>query len=161
MNAVLRQATMVDAASIWKVRHSVTENTLAPGRLSDEDLRREIEDTGRGWVIEVAGVIEAFAIGNARSGNIWALFVQPDAQGRGYGSMLHDVMVHWLCEQQAPTLWLTTGATTRAAGFYERHGWQCVRVARDGEARYELQTPPERPGRASDRVSFTDKEHSR
>ena len=43
MTAMLRQATMADAASMWIVRHSVTENTLAPGRLSDEDLRREIE----------------------------------------------------------------------------------------------------------------------
>jgi GNAT superfamily N-acetyltransferase len=129
MTAMLRQATMADAASMWIVRHSVTENTLAPGRLSDEDLRREIEDTGRGWVIEVAGAIKAFAIANARSGNIWALFVLPDAQGRGYGSRLHDVMVHWLREQHAPPLWLTTGHTTRASGFYERRGWKRVSIS--------------------------------
>jgi GNAT superfamily N-acetyltransferase len=135
---VLRQATMADAGSVWKVRYSVTENTLTPGRLSDEDVRREIEDTGRGWVIEVAGVIQAFAIGNAKSGNVWALFVRPDAQGRGYGSRLHDVMVHWLREQGARRLWLTTGEATRASGFYERRGWKRVSVSRDGEARYEL-----------------------
>jgi hypothetical protein len=52
--------------------------------------------------------------------------------------MLHDVMVHWLREQHAPTLWLTTGETTTAADFYERRGWRRVRVSCDGEARYEL-----------------------
>lgn len=138
MIEVLRQATIADADSIWRVRYAVSENTLQPGRLTSEDVRREIEDTGRGWVIEVAGRIVAFAIGNARTGNIWALFVQPDAQGHGYGSRLHDEMIAWLREQQAPTLWLTTGGTTRAAGFYERRGWRRVGVASDGDTRYEL-----------------------
>jgi GNAT superfamily N-acetyltransferase len=106
---VLRQASMSDADSIWRVRYSVSENRLRPGRITNEDLRRELEDTGRGWVIEVDDSIEAFAIGNARTGNIWALFVLPQAQGRGYGSRLHYVMVSWLREQHVPLLWLTTG----------------------------------------------------
>jgi len=42
---VLRVATMADAAQIWAVRYAVQENTLTPGRLNNEDLRREIEDT--------------------------------------------------------------------------------------------------------------------
>lgn len=136
--AVLRQATMADAAGIWTVRYAVTENTLTPGRISDEDLRREIEDTGRGWVIEEHGQVLAFAIGNAQSGNIWALFVLPAAQGHGHGSRLHDTMIGWLRGQQAPTLWLTTGQHTRAAGFYERRGWRLIEVSAEGEARYEL-----------------------
>ena len=137
-NVVLRQATMADAGAIWRVRYSVGENTLTPGRISNEDLRRELEDTGRGWVIEVDGSVEAFAIGNALSGNIWALFVLPEAQGRGYGSRLHDVMVGWLRERNVPLLWLTTGHTTRACGFYERRGWRRVAILSDGQARYEL-----------------------
>ena len=40
MSVVLRQATMADADSIWKVRYSVRENTLRPGRISNEK---------RGW----------------------------------------------------------------------------------------------------------------
>jgi GNAT superfamily N-acetyltransferase len=139
---VLRQATMKDAGSIWKVRYGVTENRLTPGRISDGDLRREIEDTGRGWVIEVGGSVVAFAIGNARSGNVWALFVLPEAQGRGFGSMLHDVVVGWLREQHVPLLWLTTGQSTRARGFYEKRGWQCRGLAGDGQLRYELSAAP-------------------
>ena len=138
MTAVLRQATMADAAPIWAVRYAVRENALTPGRLTDEDLRREIEDTGRGWVVEESGSIKGFAIGNAKSGNIWALFVLPEDEGLGYGSQLHHAMVTWLREQGAPTLWLTTGQNTRAARFYERHGWKHVNVSNEGEARYEL-----------------------
>jgi GNAT superfamily N-acetyltransferase len=129
---------MTDAASIWKVRYAVSENTLAPGRISNDDLRRELEDTGRGWVIDVDGSIVAFAIGNATSGNIWALFVLPEAQGQGYGSRLHDVMVQWLVDQRAPTLWLTTGQATKACSFYEKRGWKRVSTLSNGEARYEL-----------------------
>jgi GNAT superfamily N-acetyltransferase len=138
MTIVIRQATMSDAEPIWAIRYAVQENTLTPGRLTDEDLRREIEDTGRGWVLEEDGSIQGFAIGNARSGNIWALFVHPRAQGRGYGQRLHDVMVAWLREQGAPALWLTTGHDTKAVAFYERLGWRRVGVSGDGEARYEL-----------------------
>lgn len=129
---------MADADAIWKVRYAVSENTLRPGSISNEELRRGLDDTGRGWVIEVDGSIEAFAIGNAQSGNVSALFVLPQAQGRGYGSRLHDVMVSWLREQQVPLLWLTTGLATKACGFYERRGWKRVSILSDGQARYEL-----------------------
>lgn len=138
MTLVIRQATLSEAAAIWAVRYAVQENTLAPGRITDEDLRREIENTGRGWVLEEDGVIRAFAIGNALTGNVWALFVHPDAQGRRFGHRLHEVMVAWLREQGAPTLWLTTGQHTRATVFYERLGWRRVGVSSTGEARYEL-----------------------
>ena len=138
MPNILRQATAADAPGIWGVRYSVSENMLTHGRLSDEDLRSEIEDTGRGWVIDDDGQIKAFAIGNARSGNIWALFVSPASQGMGYGHRLHEVMIDWLRAQNAPTLWLTTGSRTRARGFYERRGWLLVSISDSGEARYEL-----------------------
>ena len=72
---ILRQAVAADIPGIWEVRYSVTENTLTPGRISDQELLEAIEDTGRGWVIEDQGRIQAFAIGNAATGNIWALFL--------------------------------------------------------------------------------------
>ena len=138
MVAVLRQALASDIPGIWEVRYAVTENTLAPGRIPDEEVRREIEDTGRGWVIEEGGVIQAFAIGNAEAGNVWALFVLPRAQGLGYGGRLHDAMVAWLRANGSSPLWLTTGASTKARAFYERKGWQHVCEAEAGQVRYEL-----------------------
>ena len=137
MTAILREAERNDIPGMWTVRYAVTENTLTPGRISDEDVRREIEDTGKGWVIEVDGRIDAFASCNARTGNIWALFVHPHAEGLGYGSRLHDAMLDWLRTQPIDRLWLTTDAQSRACGFYERRGWQCAGVTDTGEVRYE------------------------
>lgn len=138
MTGVLRQATRDDIAPLWDVRYAVQENTLRPGLIDDEDVRREIEDTGRGWVIEEAGRIVAFAIGNAQSGNVWALFVHPDAAGRGHGSRLHDTMLDWMWSQGLRSLWLTTGAATRARAFYEQRGWRETGLTDKGEVRYEL-----------------------
>jgi len=138
MPSILRQATRDDIAEISRVRYAVRENTLRPGVISDEDVRREIEDTGRGWVIESQGQVVAFAIGNATDGNIWALFVDPDAECQGHGSRLHAEMVKWLWSQGLRTLWLTTGPGTRAHGFYERRGWQTVGRTGKGELRLEL-----------------------
>lgn len=135
--ALLRQAVAADIPAIWKVRYSVTENTLAPGVLTDEDCRREIEDTGRGWVVEEHGEIEAFAIGNAQTGNVWAMFVRPQAQGKGFGSRLHETMLAWFRTQPVRRLWLTTGTTTRARAFYERRGWVYVGPSGADEVRYE------------------------
>lgn len=133
----LREAVRADIPALWEVRYAVRENTLTPGRLSDEDVRREIEDTGKGWVIEEKGRIQGFAIGNARSGNIWALFLRPEAEGRGLGVQLHDAMLAWLRTQPVARLWLTTGAGTRACGFYARMGWERIGPVEGGEIRYE------------------------
>ncbi len=133
----LREATRADIPGMWDVRYAVRENTLTPGRLSDEDVRRETEDTGKGWVVEENGLIVGFAIGNARTGNIWALFVHPDAEGCGYGRRLHDAMLDWLRTQPIESLWLTTDPHSRACGFYERSGWLRVGTTESGEVRFE------------------------
>lgn len=133
----LRQALAADIPAIWEVRYSVTENTLTPGRITSEEVRESIEDTGKGWVIETAGQIQAFAVGNGITGNVWALFVKPNAQGLGYGTRLHTAMLEWFRTQPVDTLWLSTGTDTRARKFYEKHGWQCVGPYGDAEVRYE------------------------
>ncbi len=146
----LRLATRADIAAIWRVRYAVRENTLRPGAISDEAVRREIEDSGRGWVVEVVadskpdgtpGEIVAFAIVNSQSSHIWALFVHPDAEGRGHGRRLHDEMVGWLWAQGAARLWLHTGPGTRAQTFYERNGWMASGLTERGELRFELLRP--------------------
>jgi GNAT superfamily N-acetyltransferase len=123
-----------------RVRMSVLENRLVSRRLSEQDYVVEIEVTGRGWVVESAGNIVGFAVGNAATGSIWALFVEPGQEGQGYGSQLHDIMVAWLWEQGHDRLWLTTESGTRAANFYTRAGWQRVSVL-SNEIRFELERP--------------------
>ena len=117
------------------------ENRLVSTTIGDEDVRVAIEDTGRGWVVEEDGEIVAFAIANATSGNIWALFVRPQSERRGYGRQLHDAMVDWLFAAGLHRLWLTTEPGTRAQRFYEAAGWQLTGITDQGERRYEKWRP--------------------
>ena len=136
-SGTLRQAISADVAGIQRVRHAVRENRLISTTISDDDVREAIEQTGRGWVIESKGEVVAFAIGNAATGNIWALFVHPDHERQGYGRRLHDTMVGWLWSQGAARLWLTTEPGTRAQAFYESAGWEFKGSTDHGELRYE------------------------
>jgi GNAT superfamily N-acetyltransferase len=138
---MLRHALASDIAGIQRVRQSVRENRLVSGVISDDDVQDALERTGRGWVVESDGEVVAFAIGNRVNGNVWALFVHPDHERRGYGRALHDTMVDWLWSQGLRTLWLTTAPGTRAQTFYERAGWQRVGSADKGDLRYELRRP--------------------
>src|SRR5262245_2411594 len=119
----LRIATRSDIPGMHHVRLAVRENTLStPGRITEADYIAALENLGRGWVIESDGVIVAFAIGYA-SGSIWALFVHPDHEGRGYGKAPHAAMVDWLWSLGLTRLWLTTDPGTRAERFYFSCGW--------------------------------------
>lgn len=138
--ATMRQAVASDIRGIQRVRHSVRENRLVSTVITDEQVRDAIENTGRGWIVEAAGEVVAFAIGNATNGNIWALFVDPDHERRGHGRLLHDTMVEWLASRGLERLWLTTEPRTRAQRFYEAAGWQLMGSTDIGELRYERST---------------------
>jgi ribosomal protein S18 acetylase RimI-like enzyme len=142
MSTTLRQATAEDVPGIQRVRRRVRENRLVTAVIRDEDVLQAIEDTGRGWVVDSDGEVVGFAIGNARTGNIWALFVDPDHEGRGHGWRLHDTMVAWLWPQGLERLWLTTEPGTRAQRFYQAAGWRLVGPTGQGEVRFEKDRPP-------------------
>jgi GNAT superfamily N-acetyltransferase len=137
MTAILRQALRADVPGIQRVRRAVHENRLTTSVVTDDDVVDAIERTGRGWVVEVDGRIVGFAIGNAGSGNIWALFVEPGHEGRGHGRRLHDAMFDWLWSQSLKRLSLTTGSATRASNFYGAAGWQLAGTQPNGELLFE------------------------
>ena len=141
MDAVLRQARRGDIAAMHRVRLAVRENRLTSAAITEAHYLPAIEQWGRGWVIERQGQIVAFAIGNAQNGNIWALFVEPAYERRGYGKHLHEAMVEWLWSQGLSRLWLTTEPGTRAQRFYESAGWHSVGEANGREVQYELLRP--------------------
>ena len=141
MSATLRHADRADVAGIQRVRHSVRENRLVSRVIEDEEVVEAIERTGRGWVVEEDGQIIAFAIGNSSSGNIWALFVDPEHEGCGHGRKLHDEMLSWLWSIGLRRLWLSTSPGTRAQRFYERAGWQQYGVSESGELLFEQKAP--------------------
>ena len=137
MNDILRQATPADIAEIQRVRHAVKENRLNSRVITDEEVAQAIEVTGRGWVIEVEGRVQAFAIGNAQTGNIFALFVDPSCERRGYGRRLQDEMINWLFSRGLSRIWLSTQPATRAQHFYESSGWTKRGELPSGEILFE------------------------
>lgn len=137
----LRQACREDIAAIQRVRRSVRENRLGPRSIDNAEVRRYLEVLGRGWVIEVDGEVVAFAIGDATIGNIWALFVDPCHERRGFGRRLHDAMVDWLWSQGLQHLWLATERGTRAEGFYRAAGWREAGTTPHGELAFTLDRP--------------------
>lgn len=139
MEQLIRPALAADAAGMHRVRMSVQENRLVSMQLSEHDYIVAIEATGRGWVVELEGNIVAFAIGDTSTGSIWALFVAPGHEGKGYGRQLHDIMIAWLWEQGHDRLWLSTEPGTRAERFYSTAGWRRAGVTSSGEIRFELE----------------------
>lgn len=134
----VRVAVRADIDAMHAVRTAVRENRLVSAVIGGADYAREIEVTGRGWVAELDGRIVGFAVGNARDGNIWALFVHPHHEGRGIGRQLHDALVAWLFVTGLTRLWLTTDPRTRAFGFYRAAGWRATGTTQHGEQRFEL-----------------------
>jgi len=115
MPVVVRVAVQSDIAGMHRVRLAVRENRLTSSAITEKHYVPAIEETGRGWVAEENGIVLGFAVGNKTTGNIWALFVDPDQDGRGLGSLLHAAMVSWLFEQGLPRLWLGTRPAARRA----------------------------------------------
>jgi GNAT superfamily N-acetyltransferase len=139
LKAPLRQATRADIPAIQRVRRAVRENRLTSTVITDADVADAIERSGRGWVIDVDGSVVGFAIGNSVTGNLWALFIDPDHEGRGHGRRLHDECVHWLLGIEGlERLWLTTEPHTRAHRFYLECGWRDTRRRPNGEILLEL-----------------------
>jgi GNAT superfamily N-acetyltransferase len=138
---LLRQAVAADIAGMHRVRMAVKENPLASTVVTEADYAPAIEKTGRGWVVEIDGQVVAFAVGNKTNGNIWALFVDPAHERKGYGRRLHDEMINWLRGEGLATLWLTTTSGTRAERFYEKAGWRRAGVTEKGGVRFERTEP--------------------
>ncbi len=138
---MLRLANRADIPGMHRVRLAVRENRLSdPARITEADYIAAMTDLGRTWVIEAEGEVVAFAAGYS-AGSVWALFVHPDHEGRGYGRTLHAAMIAWLWSLGHARLWLTTSPRTRAERFYLALGWQPRGTVPGGEVRLELAAP--------------------
>jgi len=138
LNIVVRQAVREDIPAMHRVRKAVRENKLAINTKIHEDAYVPyLETIGRGWVLEEDGVVVAFAIGEHRTGNIWAVFVHQDHEGKGYGRKVQQPMIEWLFDQGLDRIHLTTGAGTRAQGFYTATGWTFTGIDVHGDAAFE------------------------
>jgi GNAT superfamily N-acetyltransferase len=138
-----RHAVATDMPGISRVRTSVHENHLSRAQLDARGITNDavavsFDQTSRGWVAEVDGDIVGFSIAEREQRTIFALFVQPGFDGLGIGTRLLKLATTWLFDDGPTPIWLTTGAQTRAAGFYRHCGWIETGVAPDGQLRFEL-----------------------
>jgi len=135
---LIRIATISDIPELQIVRNSVKENKLSSSnRIKDADVEEYLLSRGKGWVTFVDGKIIGFAIADLIGHSIWALFLLPEYEGRGYGRQLHQAMLDWYFSESREKLWLTTGSNTRAENFYKMHGWTEVSRS-ESEIKFEM-----------------------
>ena len=138
MSVQVRVATEADVEAMQRIRLAVRENRLAdPAAVQPHHVVEKISREGRGWVADAGGRIVGFAIADRTRANVWALFMDPEFEGRGIGRRLHDAMMNWFFASGVERVWLSTDPGTRAEGFYRAAGWQPAGDHR-GEARYEM-----------------------
>jgi len=88
MSGHIRRAHPEERPRITEIRLAVRENQLLdPSRVTDADYHWFAENPGI-WVWEEDGRILGFSAADTRDGSIWALFIDPDHEGRGIGRAL-------------------------------------------------------------------------
>ncbi len=136
-----RIANELDIPAMTAVRLAVNENRLSnPGWLTREVWVDGLESSGRAstWVCENESRIVGFSVARIDECDIWALFVDPDFEGRGIGSQLLELATGWLAQNGVRTIELSTANETRADAFYQRKGWQRGEQNSKGEVVFRL-----------------------
>jgi len=135
----IREAKTGDIKQMQFVRNAVKENVLSnPDLVTDQACEDYITRRGKGWVCEINNVIVGFCIADLQDQNIWALFVQPDFEGKGIGRQLHDQMLDWYFAQDQQKVWLGTSPNTRAEKFYRKRGWEETGIYGKDEIKFEM-----------------------
>ncbi len=143
MPALIRHMTEADLDETLALRLGVRENRLDPAyrHLVTAERVRGVLAEGGSFVALEADRIQGFAM--ASSGQplgcgptLWALFLRPEAEGRGLGKALLAATERWLAAQGFASAWLSTDPGTRAAGFYRHQGWLPDGYTPDGEQRF-------------------------
>lgn len=137
---IVREATRSDVLGLVAVRGAVKENILT-SKIPHERIVAGLEVRGKGWVAEHEGKIVGFSMADREESMIWALFMLPEWERQGLGTMLLERAVAWLWREGCATIWLSTEPGSRAEGFYAHLGWTRAGMTDKGEVRFEIQRP--------------------
>jgi GNAT superfamily N-acetyltransferase len=136
---MIREAVLTDIAAMHRIRMAVKENRLNnPDLVREKDYEEYLSKRGKGWVIEENVHITGFAIIDLVDHNVWALFVDPQQEGKNYGRQLHAIMMDWYFEKTGQAAWLSTAPGPRAEKFYRKAGWKETGVTQSGEIKFEM-----------------------
>ncbi|QYO76818.1 GNAT family N-acetyltransferase [Devosia salina] len=124
---IIRPAQPADVEAIFDVRTAVTENILDRSQLAEmgitpATITKMIRQSACAWVAIEDDRVVGFSMADLEGGSLFAAFVLPSREGQGIGKTLVAVAENALFERHA-VIWLETGKTTRAAGFYRHLGW--------------------------------------
>lgn len=133
----IRPAAESDIKAMHALRTRVAENALSdPGSVTEASYPLYLAQSGA-WVAETERGLAGFAILDVAGGSVWALFVAPEAQGKGIGRALHDRLIEGAIGHGLDRLCLSTAPRTRAERFYTQAGWSRTGLTNDGEVSFE------------------------
>jgi GNAT superfamily N-acetyltransferase len=123
-DAALRPAVAADVPRLVAIRAAVRENRLlTPGLVTVADYHATIA-RGTCWVWDDGTGVRGFASGApADDSLVWALFVDPAAEGTGVGAALLARLTDELWRRGHRQLRLDTRSGTRAERVYRAAGW--------------------------------------
>ena len=137
MTFKIRNATAADVPAMHRLRGRVRENRLSDTTGVSEASYLPHITAGSAWVAVAGEGIAGFAAIDGPARTVWALFVDPMAEGAGVGRALHIRMLEWAREQGIGSLSLRTAQGSRAVNFYTSAGWRQVGTTADGEVLFE------------------------
>jgi L-amino acid N-acyltransferase YncA len=139
----IREATTADATAIAEV-HIVSWRTTYHGIVPDAHLASlSVEERAGRWskiltgqdgtftyvAVDENGQIVGFASGGplregdpAYAGELYAIYLLPDAKSKGYGRRLASMVAQRLAREGMPSMLVWVLAENYARGFYERLG---------------------------------------
>ncbi len=130
-------AAVDDVDAMHHLRNKVRENRLSDTTTISEASYLAYIAAGSAWVAESEAGISGFAAVDATARKVWALFVDPEAEGSGVGRALHNKMLEWARNNGIDRLSLSTEVGSRAVHFYTRAGWTPVGTTAEGEVLFE------------------------
>lgn len=137
----IRLATANDVDGIFHVRTAVLENALNIDELAEIGITHAaitemIAGSPCAWVAVEDDDVIGFSMVDMEEASLFAAFVLPSHEGRGIGKMLIQPAEQVLFAQHE-NIWLETGRSTRAAGFYRAMGWANEQDVGNGDIRLE------------------------
>lgn len=150
MTSRIRRATAADIDTLFDIRTSVRQNHLSREQMAElgitpQALKEALEAGPCAWIAEVDGSARGFAMVDMASAEVYALFVRPQWEGQGLGSLLLRAAETELFREHE-TIWLLTdgGDEIRANGFYLKRGWERVAPVDERDVRYEKSRPADK-----------------